>query len=214
MGEPNRRTFLPIFAAGLCSLGCTGRALALSRTDAAVLPDAASRELANILNVRLFLKNKNAFGLAGVMTMRPVESELGRYPAAALFLFPFKRIASSIDAPAFLPDSSAAKHLRETVVMPAAGLSPDEYLCHFVLKAPWHNFVGFTVGAAIEHGMDKWPWHSNVTIGNDTVGFHWTSSNLNHPWFAGSRWIPDNEQGMACRSRIIEDVGRAATLAI
>lgn len=213
MGEPNRRTFLSISASGLCGLVCGGAALASSRPDAAPLSSGARRELANALNLQLFLENKNAFGLAGVMTMQPIESELGRYPTTALFLFPFKHDASTADAPAFLPGSAAGSPLLETVTMPASGLSPDEYFCHFALKAPWRNFIGFTVGAAIGHGMDKWPWHNNMAVGNDTVGFRWTSSNLNHPWFAGSRWIPDNEHGKAWRARIIAGVRRAAALA-
>jgi len=177
------------------------------------LSSGARRDLANALNLRLFLQDQPAFGLVGVMTLRPAKSELGRYPAAALFLFPFKHNASTAGAPAFLPGTSAKNHLLQTVTMPATGLSPDEYFCLFVLKAPWHNFIGFTMGAAIEQGMDKWPWHSNVLIGGDTVGFRWTSSNLNHPWFKGSRWIPDNEIGEVWRARIIDGVRRAATLA-
>lgn len=211
--EPNRRTFVSISAAGLCTLVCDGAALASLRPDAALFSSVARREFANALNLRLFLENKDAFGLVGVMTMRPVESALGSYPAAALFLFPFKPNAFSEEAPAFLPGSAAASPLLQTVTMPASGLSPDEYFCHFVLKAPWRNFIGFTVGAAIGHRMDRWPWHNNVAIGKDTVGFRWTSSNLNHPWFEGSRWIPDNDSGAAWRARIIDGVRRAATLA-
>jgi hypothetical protein len=213
MGDPTRRAFLSISAAGLCALVCDGTAFASLRPDAVPSSRGARRELANALNLRLFLAGKDAFGLAGVMTMRQVEGELGTYPAAVLFLFPFKHNAATVDAPAFLPGSTAGSPLIETVTMPASGLSQDEYFCHFVLKAPWSNFIGFTVGAAIRHGMDKWPWQSNVVIGNDTVGFRWTSSNLNHPWFKGSRWIPDNENGLAWRARIIDGVRRAATLA-
>ena len=213
MGEPNRRTFLSISAAGLCTLVCDGTVLASLRPDAAQLSSGARRELANALNLRLFLENKVALGLAGVMTMRSVENEIGSYPAAALFLFPFKHNASTADAPAFLPGSAAGSPLLETITMPASGLSPDEYFCHFVLKAPWRDFIGFTVGTAIGRGTDKWPWHSNVAIGNDIVGFRWTSSNLNHPWFEGSRWIPENANGLAWRARIIDGVRRAATLA-
>jgi len=212
MGGPDRRTFLSISAAGLCMLGCSGSAVASLLPDAVALSNRSRREIANALNLRLFLKNKDAFGLAGVMTVHPVESEPNRYPAAALFLFPFKQNASSADASAFLPGSTPASPLLETVVMPASGLSPEEYLCHFVLKAPWQNFIGFTVGAVIGHGMEKWPWHTNVAIGHANVGFRWTSSNLNHPWFAGSRWIPDNEQGKAWRAQVIEGVRRAATI--
>lgn len=213
MGEPTRRTFLSISAAGLYSLVRDRTAMASSQPGAALWSSRGRRELANALNLQQFLEYRDTFGLVGVMTMRPVKSELGRYPAAALFLFPFKSNASTKEVPAFLPGSAATSPLLETVTMPASGLSPDEYFCHFVLKAPWRNFIGFTAGTAIGHGMDKWPWHSNVAIGDDTVGFRWTSSNLNHPWFMGSRWIPDNENGLATRAQIIDGVRRAATLA-
>jgi hypothetical protein len=213
MGEPTRRAFLSISAAGLYALVCDRTAMASLQPDPSRWSSRARRELANALNLQLFLEYKDAFGLVGVMTMRPVTSELGRYPTAALFLFPFKLNASTEEAPAFLPGFAATSPLLETVTIPASGLSPDEHFCHFVLKAPWRNFIGFTVGAAIGHGMDRWPWHNNVVIGKDIVGFRWTSSNLNHPWFKGSRWIPNNDNGVAWRARIIDGVRRAATLA-
>jgi len=82
-----------------------------------------------------------------------------------------------------------------------------------VLNAPRESFIGFELGAPLPRGTGHGPWHNNIKIGSDTVGAHWTSSNLNHPWFAGSRWIPDNDHGNFWRGRIVEGVRRAATIA-
>ena len=55
------------------------------------------------------------------MTMRPVDGQRGSYPAGSLFLFPFKRGASSIDGPAYLPGAGASP-LIKTVPMATLGL--------------------------------------------------------------------------------------------
>jgi hypothetical protein len=82
-----------------------------------------------------------------------------------------------------------------------------------VLKAPWESFISCALDMPIAHEIGVWPWHSNVAIGHETVGFRWTSSNLNHPWFEGSHWIPDDDNGAAWRARIIDGVRQAATIA-
>jgi len=210
MGIPSRRTFLAVSAGGLLTLQRTALASVHSHTPG--LPALAPIDFSNALNLRLFLRDREAFGLAGVMSMRPVRGELGRYPRTSLLLFPFKREASSPHVQAFLPGRSVTGRPIATVPMTTAGLSPDEYFCRYVLKAPWQSFIGFALGATFAAGPDKRPWHSNVAIGSDTVGIHWTSPNLNHPWFAGSRWIPDNDHGSVWRARIIDGVHRAAAM--
>jgi hypothetical protein len=213
MGTPSRRAFLALSAGILCVLQGRGAAFASLRSDWFGLSASARINFSNARNLCLFLNNKDAFGLAGLMTMRPVEGELGRYPGASLLLFPFKQKNLSPERQAFLPGPDAARPIIPAVAMDTRGLPPDEYFCHYVLKAPREGFIGFELGTPSASGTDKWPWHSNVQVGNDTVGFRWTSSNLNHPWFAGSRWIPDNEHGEAWRDRIIARVRWAATLA-
>lgn len=212
MDTPSRRTFLAISAGTLCVFHGQRAAFASARSDWLSLSASARLNLANVLNLRLFFNNKDAFGLAGLMTVRQVEGELGRYPDASLLLFPFKQKNSSAETQAFLPGPDAASPIIPTAAMDTQGLPPDEYFCHYVLKAPPENFIGFELGTPLPSSTDKWPWQSNVQIGNDTVVFRWTSSNLNHPWFAGSRWIPDNEHGEVWRARIIAGVRRAATL--
>jgi hypothetical protein len=91
-------------------------------------------------------------------------------------------------------------------------LPPDEFFCHYVLQAPWQSFISCTLEMPIAREIGVWPWHSNVDIDGATIGVRWTSSNLNHPWFAGSRWIPENDDGQIWRARIIDGVRRAAAL--
>jgi hypothetical protein len=213
MDTPSRRAFLAISAGTLCAFHGWRATFASAQSDWLGLSASARLNLANALNLRLFFNNKDAFGLAGLMTIRQVEGELGRYPDASLLLFPFKRKNSRPETQAFLPGPDAARPIIPTIAMDTQGLPPDEYFCHYLLKAPREGFIGFELGTPLASGTDKWPWHSNVQVGNDTVGIRWTSSNLNHPWFAGSRWIPDNEHGEPWRARIIAGVRRVATLA-
>jgi hypothetical protein len=174
---------------------------------------AAHVEVSNALNLRLFLKNTDAVGLAGVMSMRAVEGEFGKYSAATLVLFPFKRKAPAADMPAFLPGASAADPPRAAVAMTSLGFSPDEFLCRYVLKAALENFIGFELGARFAPGFNNRPWRSNIAVGNAVVGARWSSANLNHRWFAGSHWIPDNDHGEAWRGRIVDGLRRAAAIA-
>ncbi len=174
---------------------------------------SAHVEVSNALNLRLFLKNPDAVGLAGVMSMRAVEGPFGKYSAATLVLFPFKRTASSADMPAFLPGAGATDPPQATVAMTSHGFSPDEYFCRYVLKTPLEDFIGFELGARFAPGFDNRPWRSNIALGDAVVGARWSSANLNDRWFAGSRWIPDNDHGKAWRGRIVDGLRRAAAIA-
>ena len=146
------------------------------------------------------------------MAMRPVDGKLGSYPAGSLFLFPFNRDATSTSELAHLPGPDAARPLVKAAPMTTLGLPPDEFFCHYVLQAPWQSFISCTLDMPIAREIGAWPWHSNVEIGGATIGVRWTSSNLNHPWFAGSRWIPESDDGQIWRARIIDGVRRAAAL--
>lgn len=213
METPSRRAFLAISAGSLCAVHSAGAAVAALQVGAIGTPVPMRISLANALNFRLFVQNRETLGLTAVMAMRPVDGKLGSYPAGSLFLFPFSRDAANASEPAYLPGSAAASPLNTTVPMTTLGLPPDEFFCHYVLKAPWESFISCALDMPIAREIGVWPWYSNVAIGHETVGFRWTSSNLNHPWFKGSRWIPDNENGVAWRARIIDGVRRAATLA-
>jgi hypothetical protein len=212
MGGLSRRSFFAVSVGGLTALQSQRGALAALPSDTIRLSQGANFAYASVLNLRSFLQNKDTLGLTGLLSLRPVEGELGRYADGALFLFPFKHSASSPDAQAFLPGPSAAGPLVAAVPMTPGGLPPDEYFCNYVLKAPWQNFISFSVGMPFSRSAAKREWHTNVdNIGGDPIGIGWTSSNLNHPWFAGSRWIPDRDDGKYWRARIIEGVRQASS---
>jgi hypothetical protein len=213
MDKLNRRSFLTISAASVGALPGMGTAFAATGSELIGRPHSAAFELSNALNLRLFLRDRTAVGLAGLMSMQPAEGGLEPYPAASLLLFPFKRHADGTYLPAFLPGQGGQDRPIATAAMTTLGLPPDEFFCHYVLNAPRQSCIGLELGAAIPRGANERPWHNNIVLGDDTVAVHWTSSNLNHPWFAGSRWIPDNEHGKAWRARIIAGVRRAAALA-
>lgn len=209
MSGSSRRAFFAISASGFCALQFGGSAWAALETSAAVLA-RAPLDLVNRLNLQVFLAGGNALRLAGLMSMEPIHGERGHYERASLLLFPFKREASAADATAFLPGADVAKPIIRTAAMDPLGLPPDEFLCHYVLNAPRQSFIGFELGAPLPRDCANRPWHSNLKVGGIVLGATWTSANLNDRWFAGSRWIPDDESGRAWRDRIIGGLRRAA----
>ena len=136
--------------------------------------------------------------------MRSVEG----YPERGLVLFPFKLRASDADVTAFLPGRGGAI---ATVAMTPGGLPPDEYCCNYLLGVPRENFISFSLGKPFVNGAQNHPWQGNLALRGTTVGVGWTSSNLNHPWFAGSRWIPERGAGAHWRARVIADLRRLAS---
>jgi hypothetical protein len=205
MGGVSRRSFFAVSVGGLTALQSHRGALAALPSDTIGLSQGANFAYANALNFKLFLKNKETLGLVGLVSLRPVEGGLGGYADGNLILFPFKLGAYSPEAQAFLPGRSAAKPLIATVPMTPGGLPPDEYLCHYVLNVRPQNFLSYSVGLPFSHGAAKREWHTIVdNIGGHSIGIGWTSANMNHPWFAGSRWIPDRDDGKHWRARIIE----------
>ena len=213
MFDLSRRTFFAISAGGVSALNADPSSALLIQRSTTSIP-SAHLELANALNLRVFSASKGTLGLAGLMSMRAANGEFGRYDDASLLLFPFKRGLANRDPPAFLAGSDTTRSIIAAVAMDAGGLAADEYFCHFVLKAAPESFIGFELGTPFPRSASRWPWRSNVEIGSNVVGMHWTSSNLNHPWFAGSRWIPDDEYGRVWRSRIIEGLRRAAKIMV
>jgi hypothetical protein len=214
METRSRRKFLATSAGCFCACACACASAALAdlKVSATDTPVSLRVSLANALNFRSFAQNRSTLSLTAVMAMRPVDGELGRYPSSSLLLFPFNRDATSKCEPAHLPGPDAASPLIKTAPMTTLGLPPDEFFCHYVLKAPWQSFISCTLDAPVAREIGTWPWHNNVEIGEATIGISWTSSNLNHPWFAGSRWIPENDDGQIWRSRIIDGVRRAAAM--
>lgn len=209
MGGFSRRSFFAVSVGGLSALQSHRSALAALPFDTTGLQQGANIAYANALNFKTFLQNKKTLGLVGLVSMRPVEDELRSYAEDELVLFPFKLSAASPDAQAYLPGRSAAEPLIATVPMTPGGLPPDEYLCHYVLNIRPQNFVSFSVGVPFSRGAAQGEWRTNVdNVAGDSIGIGWTSANLNHPWFAGSRWIPDRDNGKHRRARIIEGLRR------
>jgi hypothetical protein len=212
METRSRRAFLATSAGCICAIHGASAALADLQVSPAGTPVSLRISRANALNFRLFAQNRGTLGLTAVMAMRPVDGKLGSYPASSLFLFPFNRDATSARQLAHLPGPDAASPLIKTAPMTTLGLPPDEFFCHYVLKAPWQSFISCTLDAPVAREIGAWPWHDNVEIGGTTVGIRWTSSNLNHSWFEGSRWIPESDDGQVWRARIIDGVRRAAAM--
>jgi len=209
----SRRSFIGVSVGGLSALYTQGVGLAGTPADTGELIRRANIDYASSLNLDLFLQDTNTLGLAGLLAMAPARGERGNYDAGALFLFPFKYAKSDLEFPAFLPGSSAAKRLVAAAAMTPAGLPPDDYYCSYVLRATRENFIAFSIGAPFTGRAQKWPWHTNVdNIRGCSIGVGWTSSNFNHPWFAGSRWIPDSGSGKTWRARIIEGIRRVALI--
>ena len=212
MNRPDRRAFLAISASSLAALYGGDAALGAPALVASEPSIGARADLANALNLQLFLQNTESLALAGLMSMRPAAGELGDYPAATPLLFPFERNLRTTDARAFLPGPDASQPLVTSSVMTTLGLPPDEFFCHYILKAPREHFVGFELDNPVPRDRQNWPWHSNFDVAGTTISARWTSANLNHPWFAGSRWIPDDDRGGMWRARILDGVRRAASV--
>jgi hypothetical protein len=97
--------------------------------------------------------------------------------------------------------------------IPDATLPVDEYFCRFRLQAPITMFIGFQVDVPYGRNDGRLDWFSNARLadGKD-VGIDWTSSNLNHPWFGGSRCIPSKDtcNGAAWRKLIVDGLTQAS----
>jgi hypothetical protein len=213
MNTVNRRAFLATAAVGLCTTPGTSLLQASQQIHGSQTPQSPRISFANALNFSSFVQNKEKLALSAVMAMRPIACKAGSYPSGSLFLFPFsQRNSQASSAAAFLPGSDAGAPLIATAPMATLGLPPDEFFCHYVIQAPPQSFIGCEVGAPVAHNDSRGPWHGNVVIAGETVGFRWTSSNLNDPWFGGSRWIPESDEGNPCRDRFIDGVRHAAAL--
>jgi hypothetical protein len=214
MNIVNRRAFLATASVGLCTMHGYRLAQASSPAYGKQTPPPPQIALANALNFSSFAQNREKLALSAVMATRPVVCKVGSYPSGTLFLFPFNSSnAQASNAAAFLPGSDTASPLVATAPMATRGLPPDEFFCHYVIQAPPQSFVSCEVGVPIAQNDSRGPWHGNAMIAGETIGFRWTSSNMNHPWFGGSRWIPESGDGNSWRDHFIDGVGHAAALA-
>jgi hypothetical protein len=181
------------------------------------LPNRLTVDCASRLNFRLFRKNSASVGLAGAVSMTFVRGKRGSYGAGNLFLFPWlkpegRALGQNTMWPSVAP-TNATQYFQASPI-PDATLPVDEYFCRIVVQAPWTSFIGFMVDEPFNKSDARLGWFSNVDKLADGagVGIDWTSANLNHPWFGGSRFIPDTDDcnGRAWRQVIADGLMQAS----
>jgi hypothetical protein len=169
--------------------------------------DCASRQ-----NFQLFRKYPNDLGLAGIVNMTFVRGKFGSYDAGSMIVFPWSKPKGQSRPGAVLPTNKI--QMMSSTPIPDATLPLDEYICNYRLQAPTAMFIGFQVDAPYSKLEGRFDWFSNVKLADGKgVGIDWTSSNLNHPWFGGSRFIPNKDtcNGPAWRKLIVDGLNQAST---
>jgi hypothetical protein len=203
MTHLDRRTFLGASAGALALLhdAVTAAAQTSCVTGGlpAFLPNRLTVDCGSKRNFQLFRANSNYLGLAAVVSMTFVRGKWGTYQAGNLFLFPWlkpkgRALGAGKAWGAVLPVNAVQTMPARPV--PNRHLPVDEYVCRFLLEAPHGSFIGFTVDLPYHRVLARLPHHTNVDklADGQGVGIDWTSSNLNGPWFGGSRTIPDGAQ--------------------
>jgi hypothetical protein len=222
MNHLDRRAFLGVSAGAMATLSQPEAALAQASCPAGPLPALSPTRLtvdcASRRNFAIFRKNPTYMGLTGVVNMSYAKGKYGAYEAGNLFLFPWLKpkgvaLGPAKDWGACLPTS--ATQYMATAPIKGWTLPLDEYFCRYVIQAPWTTFIGFRVDEPVGLNDSRRPWFTNVTklADGQPVGIAWNSSNLNAPWFGGSRWIPNTAtcNGDKWRTVIIDGLSQAST---
>jgi hypothetical protein len=178
------------------------------------LPQRLNVDCASRQNFRLFRNNSGDVGLAGVVSMSFVRGKLGSYDAGSMIVFPWLKPKGQSRAalPAVVPVNST--QFVSSGPIPDGTLPVDEYLCYVRLQAPITMFIGFQVDVPYGQSEARFDWFSNAKLADGkSVGIDWTSSNLNHPWFGGSRSIPNKDtcNGAAWRKLVVDGLTQAST---
>jgi hypothetical protein len=177
------------------------------------LPVRLNVDCASRRNFQLFRKNTGDVGLAGVVSMSFVRGKIGSYDAGSMIVFPWlKPKARTAALPAQVPVNSL--QFIPSSPIPDATLPLDEYVCNYRLQAPPALFIGFQVDVPYSRLEARFDWFSNAKLADGkSVGVDWTSSNLNNPWFGGSRFIPNKDtcNGLAWRKLILDGLNQAST---
>jgi hypothetical protein len=143
-----------------------------------------------------------------------VRGKYGSYDAGSMMVFPWlkpkgrSRAALSAEVPV------NSLQFVSSAPIPDATLPLDDYFCNYRLQAPTAMFIGFQVDVPHSRLEGRFDWFSNVKLADGKgVGIDWTSSNLNHPWFGGSRFIPNKDtcSGAAWRKLIVDGLMQAST---
>jgi hypothetical protein len=178
------------------------------------LPVRLNVDCASRRNFQLFRKNTADIGLAGVVSMSFVRGKYGSYDAGSMMVFPWlKPKGKGLGAlAAMLPVNST--QLMSSGPIPDSSLPVDEYFCNYRLQAPTAMFIGFQVDVPHSPLEGRFDWFTNAKLADGKgIGIDWTSSNLNHPWFGGSRFIPKNDtcNGTAWRKLIVDGLMQASS---
>jgi hypothetical protein len=224
MNRYNRRVFLGMSAGALAvtmpDRGALAAIQCVTGSYPGFLPTRLSVDCASKQNFRLFRQNADYMGLAGAVSMTFVRGKLGSYDAGNLFLFPWLKpkglaFGAAKAWNAVMPTNATT--VRAAAPIPGSNLPQDEYFCNVVLQAPSSMFIGFAADVPFSSLEAKLGLYSNVDKLADgkPLGIDWASSNLNNPWFGGSRAIPDTEDcnGAAWRKLIIDGLNQASASA-
>jgi len=222
MNSFDRRAFLRASAGALSAVSFPQIAFAQSACVtsglAPFVPNRLTVDCATRRNFAGYRKNAAYMGLAGVVSMSYVRGRWGEFPAGNLFLFPWlnkkgQALGAAKDWQTVMPTSMTK--FMTTKPIPNWQLPLDEYFLRYRLEAPLASFVGFRVDAAFNLQDSRRPWFTNVEKLADgkPVGVAWTSSNLNAPWFAGSRYVPktDDCDGNKWRALILDGINQASS---
>lgn len=218
MSSVGRRTFLGL-SVGAVSLMRHPLA-AIAQTPACVpggmaqfLPARLNVDCASKRNFQLFRQNSGAVGLAGIVSMSFVRGAYGSYNAGSLMVFPWLKPKATGRALAAVLPVNATQFMPSSPI-PDGTLPVDDFLCHYRLRVPPAMFIGFQVDVPYSPLEGRFDWFTNTRLADGKgVGIDWTSSNLNDPWFGGSRFIPakDTCNGPAWRKLIVDGLTQAAS---
>jgi hypothetical protein len=213
MNDFTRRGLIVGSAAGAVALaGGPTVAFAAPVCPSSYVPSRLTVDCASRRNFAAFRQHFPHVGLAAVVSTTAVAGAFGKYAAGNLFLFPcLKPKSQGLGVQAYLPVTPTSFR----AASPAPWGAPrDEYLCRGVLRAPASAFIGVEIDAPFDAGRATTVRFTNIDALADgkPVGINWTSSNLNHPYFAGSRMIPATSlcNGAAWRKLIIDGLQQAS----
>ncbi|WP_375414325.1 hypothetical protein [uncultured Bradyrhizobium sp.] len=215
----DRRAFLGMSVGAVSMLRHPGSVLAQTPACAPggmapFLPVRLNVDCASRKNFQLFRKNTNDIGLAGVVSMTFVRGRYGSYDAGSMIVFPWlKPKGQNRQALAATLPVDRTQFMASTPI-PDATLPVDEYFCKYRLQAPSAMFIGFHVDVPYSRVEGRFDWFTNVKLADGkSVGIDWTSSNLNDPWFGGSRFIPNKDacSGPAWRKLIVDGLMQASS---
>ena len=224
MNQVDRRSFLRASAGALTLASLPEIAFAQTPPVVCVtnglppfLPNRLSVDCASKQNFAIWRNNADYMGLAGCVSMTTVTGKYGTYPAGNLFLMPWlnkkgQAFGVGRNWGTVMPISSTQSMAAAPI--PNWRLPLDEYFIRYQLMAQPAMFIGFRADAPFPRPQSRFAWYSNVEKLADglPIGIGWTSSNLNGPWFGGSRWIPNGTDcnGARWRALIIDGLTQAS----